>query len=77
MSFNEISGKSLHSASNCIQQISSLGCFCNDGCRIDMEINLDSQRMRDLFGRAWERNKTKVSIQLIFRGITKLGGIAH
>ena len=53
-----------------------LGCICNDGCRFDNYVHLDSGNMNQL-GRGRSKNYTEVSLRLIFRGITALGGASH
>jgi hypothetical protein len=67
---------SFEASSNSIMFIAGLGCFCNDGCRFENLVHLDSGIMNKL-GRGWSNNQTKVSLYLIFRGITALCGVSH
>jgi hypothetical protein len=67
---------SLRASSNSIMRSLVKGSCCGDSGDYDKEIYLDSEKMKKL-GDDWQNNATKVSLYLIFRGITSLCGTSH
>jgi hypothetical protein len=67
---------SLRASSNSIMRSLGKGSCCGDSGDYDKEIYLDSEKMKKL-GDGWQNNATKVSLYLIFRGITNLCGASH
>jgi hypothetical protein len=57
-------------------QASKLGACCIDSSEYDNQVLLDTGNMNKL-GRGWKNNHTKVSLYIIFRGISGLCGASH
>jgi hypothetical protein len=52
------------------------GSCCGDSGDYNKQIYLDLESMKK-FGDGWQNNATKVSLHLIFRGITEILGFSH
>jgi hypothetical protein len=64
-------------SSKSLMRFFKLGSLTNDKVINVKSVNLDSDDLKKLFFNGWKTNQTKVSLELIFRGMNKLAGISH